>query len=380
MIIGGWKWLKHYQELISLRSKLEQKDNELKVESELKTELSQTFKQLAHETLKGSNEEFLKMAELSFTKHQQQASNNLDTKKTEITNVIDPLKQTLSQFYQEVTQMEKERQRSYALVENEIKQVVEVSKVLSSETKALKDALKKPHVRGRWGEVQLKNCVELAGMSEFSDFDLQKGKDIDGKLLIPDMTVNMPSGRMIIVDAKTPLDAFLESLESKDEQTRQLELQRHGKQVKEHVLKLSRKSYGEQFAESADFTVLFLPNESFLYAALDTQPDLVEFALEKQILIATPPTFVGLLKVIRFGWNEERLNKNAEEISKIGKELHKRVGDFMDAYVGVGKAINEAQDKYDIGLKRLNSRVLPQAKKMESLGAKSHKDLPSLDH
>ncbi|MCJ8276707.1 MAG: DNA recombination protein RmuC, partial [Bdellovibrionales bacterium] len=154
---------------------------------------------------------------------------------------------------------------------------------------------------------------------------------------------------------------------------------RHGKQVKDHVKKLSLKSYGEVLEDSADFTVMFLPNESFLYAALETQADIVEYAMEKKILIATPPTFVGLLKVIRYGWNEEKLNENAAEISKIGKELHKRISDFMEAYFDIGKNLQQAQDKYDTGLKRLNSRVLVQAKKMESLGAKSHKDIP-LDH
>ena len=154
------------------------------------------------------------------------------------------------------------------------------------------------------------------------------------------------------------------------------EMARHGQQVKDHIKKLSKKSYGLNIEESADFTVMFLPNESFLYAALETQPDLVEYALEKKILIATPPTFVGLLKVIRYGWNEEKLTKNAEEISKIGRELHKRVADFVDAYMGIGKSLSDAQNKYEVGLKRLNSRILTQAKRMETLGAKSNKELP----
>lgn len=383
-MVGGLKWLKHYQELIQIRERLLSKDQEIVEQNKrmevFKDEIGLKFDQLAQQALKGSNTEFLKMAEVTLKNYQEQTMSRFDSKKMEIENIVSPLRETLGLFQKEVNSMEKERQRSYALVESEIKKVVENSATLSKETRALKDALKKPHIRGRWGEVQLKNCVELAGMSEFSDVVFQDTNTEDGKKLIPDMTVKMPGGRIVVVDAKTPLDGFLESLEADTEIIKNREMIRHGKQVKEHVIKLSRKSYGDLIKESADFTVMFLPNESFLYAALETQPDLVEFALEKKILIATPPTFVGLLKVIRFGWNEERLNTNAEEISRIGKELHKRVSDFMDSYLQMGKSLQTAQENYEVGLHRLKSRVIVQAKKMEKLGAKSHKELPTIDH
>lgn len=383
LLIVGLLWLKHYRELILLREQFKYKNLEVEDQKSkfdiLKEEMQSAFAKSAQDALKGSNEEFLKMAELAMSKHQQMAVSNFDQKKSEINNLVSPLKESLAQFYNEVTTMEKERQRSYAIVETEIKKVIENSAELSKETRALKNALKKPHVRGRWGEVQLKNCVELAGMSEFADVNFQDFNDIDGKILIPDMIVKMPGGRNVVVDAKTPIDAFLASLEAATDEEKNAEMLRHGKQVKEHVKKLSLKSYGEQLKDSADFTVMFLPNESFLYAALETQPDLVEFALEKQILVATPPTFVGLLKVIRYGWNEERLTKNAEEISNIGRELHKRVCDFLETYEDVGHSLKTAQEKYDVGLKRLNSKVIVQARRMESLGAKSHKELPELD-
>jgi DNA recombination protein RmuC len=380
----AFRWMQHYRELVVLRERLCKKEEELESQKGqiqvIREEMQTSFERAAQQALQGSNKEFIKLAEMAFSKHQQQAEHSLTQKKSEITNIVDPLKESLQAFYKEVTLMEKERQRSYALVESEIKKVVETSATLSKETRALKNALKKPHIRGRWGEVQLKNCVELAGMSEFADVTFQDYSENDGKKLIPDMTVKMPGGRLVIVDAKTPIDAFLDSLEAATEEDKNAEMIRHGRQVKDHVLKLSRKAYSDHIKDSADFTVMFLPNESFLYAALETQPDLVEFALDKQILIATPPTFVGLLKVIRYGWNEEKLNQNAEEISKIGKELHKRVGDFMDAYLDMGESLKKAQSNYDVGLKRLNSRVLVQAKKMEKLGAKSHKELPSVDH
>lgn len=380
LLSAAWKWLRHYQELVQLRERFALKDQELTKEQDkaraLKEELTQTFSLAAQEAMRGSHHELLQMAEMTLGKHQQLAQQSLESKKTEINHLVDPLKKTLELFHQEVSKMESERQRSYALVESEIKKVVENSAELSKETRALKDALKRPHVRGRWGEVQLRNCVELAGMSEFADVSFQDVNVDDDKLLIPDMVVRMPGGRSVVVDAKTPLDGFLSSLEATGDEERASHMLRHGRQVREHVKKLSLKSYGERLKESADFTVLFLPNESFLYAALETQPDLVEYAMEKKILIATPPTFVGLLKVIRFGWNEDRLAKNAEEISLLGQELHKRVADFVETYQEIGKALLVAQDKFDQGTKRLQSRVLVQARRMEVLGAKSHKELP----
>lgn len=380
IILIIWRWFLHYQELTQLRTQMEHKNNELQSERDklesLKSEMTSAFANAAQEALRGSNQEFLKLAELTLSKHQQQATHNLDQKKSEIQHLVSPLKETLSQFQLEINNMEKERQRSYALVESEMKKVIANSAELSKETRALKDALKKPHVRGRWGEVQLKNCVELAGMSEYADVSFQDYNRAEDKTLIPDMVVRMPGGRNVVVDAKTPLEAFLSSLEATNDEERQAQMLRHGKQVREHVKKLSQKSYGQQLKDSADFTVMFLPNESFLYAALETQGDLVEYAMEKKILVATPPTFVGLLKVIHYGWNEDRITKNAEEISDLGRELHKRVADFLESYQDMGKALQTAQNKYDQGAKRLQSRVLVQAQRMEQLGAKSHKDLP----
>jgi DNA recombination protein RmuC len=376
-----WQWLRHYQELLRLRERTIMKERELKSEKEklesIRLEMKSTFEAAAQEALRGSNQEFLKLAELTLSKQQQEAGHSLDQKKSEIQHLVDPLKETLSQFHAQITNMEKERQRSYAVVESEIKKVIANSAELSKETRALKDALKKPHIRGRWGEVQLKNCVELAGMSEYADVSFQDINVEDDKTLIPDMIVRMPGGRSVVVDAKTPLDGFLSSLEASTDEERQAQMLRHGKQVRDHIKKLSQKSYGQRLKDSADFTVMFLPNESFLYAALETQPDLVEFAMEKKILVATPPTFVGLLKVIRFGWNEDRITKNAEEISDIGRELHKRVAEFLVTYQDIGKALQNAVNRYDQGSQRLQTRVLAQAKKMESLGAKSHKEIPA---
>ena len=317
---------------------------------------------MAASALKGNAETFLNLAKSNL----EQSS---EISKLEMEKLLNPVKDSLAK-------LEAERKKSYTSVEMELKKVIEMGHDLNRETRALKDALKKPHVRGRWGEVQLKNCVELAGMSEYADVSFQDTTtDDEGRLHIPDMTVRMPGGRVIVVDAKTPLAAFITALEAPDEATRTTEFAKHGQQVKDHVKKLSSRAYTEALKDSADFTVMFLPNESFLYAALESQPDLMEFALQKKILIATPPTLVGLLKVIRFGWNEERLAENATRISEVGAELHKRLCDFVDAFVNVGKHLDKAKAEYETGKTRLQSRVIRQAEKLEKLGTKSHKTL-----
>lgn len=317
---------------------------------------------MAASALKGNAETFLNLAKSNL----EQTS---EVSKLEMEKLLNPVKESLEK-------LEAERKKSYTSVEIELKKIAEMGSTLNRETRALKDALKRPHVRGRWGEVQLKNCIELAGMSEFADVSYQDvTSDSEGKLHIPDMTVRMPGGRVIVVDAKTPLEAFISALEAQEESVRITEFARHGQQVKDHVKKLSSRAYTDALKNSADFTVMFLPNESFLYAALESQPDLMEFALQKKVLIATPPTLIGLLKVIRFGWNEEKLAENASRISEVGAELHKRLCDFTDAFINIGKHLDKAKSEYESGKTRLQSRVIKQAEKLEKLGTKSHKSL-----
>jgi DNA recombination protein RmuC len=357
-----------------LRSSLE---NEQKLLVDAKAQMVDSFKSLAATALEGNNRQFLELAKSVLSKESELAKGDLEKRQQAIDSLLTPLHTTLSQYQSQTQQMERERQKSYLNVETELRRVIETGLELNAQTAALKDALKRPHVRGRWGEVQLKNCIELSGMSEFCDVSFQdQSETAEGAALRPDMTVRMPGGRLVVVDAKTPLDAFLMSLESTSEEKRAIEMARHGVIVKEHVKKLSLRAYHEHLKESPDFTVMFLPNESFLYAALETQSDLVEFALQKKILIATPPTLIGLLKVIRYGWNEARMAQNAMKISEAGTELHKRLVDFVEAFDDMGHHLDKARDAFETGRKRLHSRVIVQAKRMEVLGAKSSKELP----
>jgi DNA recombination protein RmuC len=344
---------------------------------QMQEQLNHSFKSLAASALEGNNKQFMALAKEMLSQETHKVKGDLERRQLAIHETLRPLNEAVERYQQQVMAMEKDRQRSYEKVEGELKRVVETSQSLTQETQHLKNALKKPHIRGRWGEVQLKNCIELAGMSEYADVSFQaSGVGEEGQRLIPDMTVRMPGGRIVYVDAKTPLNAFLESMEAETDEQKTIELARHGRHVKEHIKLLSQKDYAKNLGESADFTVLFLPNESFLYAALETEGDLIDYALSKKILIATPPTFIGLLKVIRFGWNEERLAENAQKISDVGVELHKRLIDFVETFVNIGKSLDKAKVDYDAGMKRLNSRVIVQVKKMEKLGAKSAKALP----
>lgn len=363
-------------EAAGLREKARLLEERLAAQAKGEKELSEAFKGLASSALEASMGQFLNLAQSTFKQANETHKLDSEQRHKAMDSMIKPVQDALTRYQNQIDQLEKDRSRAFQHIDTELKRVAEGSVTLARETTALKDALKRPHVRGRWGEVQLRNCIELAGMSEYADVTFQSSTtDAEGQRHQPDMVVRMPGGRNVIVDAKTPIDAFLNSLEATTDELRGLELARHGKHVKAHVMKLSTRAYAESVKDSADFTVLFLPNESFLYAALETEPDIVEFAIQKKVLIATPPTLVGLLKVIRFGWNEQKLAENANKISQLGQELHKRVADFAETYESVGKHLERAKDEYDKGRMRLESRVLSQARKFEILGAKSNKTL-----
>lgn len=352
-------------------------ESERKMLSQAEESLKDSFRSLAASALEGNSKQFMDLARSTLSKESEVAQKELEKKEQSIEDMLKPISLVLDKYHTHVKEIERERQRSYSTVESELKRVVESTVSLSTETLALKNALKKPHVRGRWGEVQLKNCIELAGMSEYADVTFQDSRvDEEGQLHIPDMTVRMPGGRIVIVDSKTPIDAFLASLEATTEEQRTAEMARHGKHVKDHVKRLSQRAYYEGMKESPDFTIMFLPNESFLYAALENEPDLMETALKKKVLITTPPTLIGLLKVIRYGWNEEKLAENAVKISDVGKELHKRLVEFVEGYEAVGKSLKKAQLEFEKGYNRLERRLIPKAREMEGLGAKGTKALP----
>ncbi len=363
-------------ELISATERARLLDENLRANQQTRVELSDAFKGIAATALESSMQRFLSLAQSTFQQANELSKMDSDQRHKSMDAMIKPVSEALGLYQDQVRKLEMERQRAFQNIDAELRKVSESHLHLARETSALKDALKRPHVRGRWGEVQLRNCIELAGMSEYADVVFQDSTlDEQGARHIPDMVVRMPGGRSVIVDAKTPIEAFLSSLEATTDEQRVAEMSRHGKHVKEHVKRLSTRAYAESVKDSADFTVLFLPNESFLYAALEVEPDIVEFALQRKVLIATPPTLIGLLKVVRYGWNEERLAENAMRISAMGQELHKRICDFVETFMAVGKHIDRAKDEFEKGKTRLESRLLVQARRFEALGAKSNKTL-----
>ncbi len=357
-----------------LKQTIENNEEHLKA---LNKNFESSFKGLAAEALDLNNKQFLELAKQNLEKESVKNQGHIEKKYQAFEQIVGPLKESLNKYQDQVQGLEVQRQKSYTRVETELQKINDLNVKLTKETSALKNALKKPHVRGRWGEVQLKNCIDLSGMSEFADVSFQTATTTsEGKRFIPDMSVRMPGDKVVYVDAKTPIDAFLRSLEATTDTEKEADMVKHGQHVKNHIKQLSSKAYAQKLKDSADFTIMFLPNESFLYAALETQADLIEFALDKKILIATPPTLIGLLKVIRYGWNEQQLSENAKVISETGTELHKRICDFVEAYINVGQFLDKAQSEYHVGMGRLESRVLTQARKLERLGAKSHKNLP----
>jgi DNA recombination protein RmuC len=325
------------------------------------------IKVLAKDVVDQNSEAFLKQAEAKLQLHQKTFEGTLL-----------PLKESLKRVDEQAQSLESARQKAFGEIAKGLENVVASSQSVAREAGGLKDALKKPHVRGRWGEAQLQNCMELAGMSEHCDITFQDSFEGEDGRLIPDMTVKMPGGRLIVVDAKTPREAFDEYIEAPDEDTRKAALLRHGRQVLSHVESLAKKDYGVRKDHSPDFVVMFLPNESFLYAALEGQPNLVEAALAKRILIASPPTLVGLLKVIRYGWTETRLADDAQKIAKEGAILHKRISEVFANFANLGKNLDNAKSAFDTAQYNLNSRVLVSARRLEALGASSGKTVDAL--
>ena len=333
-------------------------------------ELSNNFKALSAEALKTNNQQFLLLAQQNLEKFQQAAQGDLDKRNLAIKELVTPISEKLEKFDRTVQEIEKQRSGAY---EGILKQVQE----LSSETKLLGRALSKPQVRGSWGEMQLRRIVELAGLRNRCDFSEQNSIDTEGGRLRPDLVVHLAGDKNIVIDAKTPLTAYLRSVEMVDEAARQALLQEHADAVYKHIFDLAKKEYWAVVDASAEFVVLFMPGDHFWAAALEQRPDLMEFAAEKRIIVATPMMLIALLSIIALGWKEEAIAKNAQDIANLGHELHDRLLVFSRHLGNIGRGLKNATLSYDEAVGSFNTRLLNKAREFEKLESnRAGKELP----
>ncbi len=328
--------------------------------------------------LDANSETFLKLAREVFGTDQAKAHASLKEREVAIAQLLEPIKESLRKQEEQAQSIVREHRESAGKISGQIENLVNVQALLQRETRNLSTALRRPEVRGRWGEITLRRVVELAGLSEHCDFYEQPVVPGEGGSLRPDLLVRMPESRHIVVDAKTPLDAYLDAVEAPDDEARRIALGRHAMQVEQRVRELGQKSYWEQFEHSPEFAVLFLPGDQFLSAALAERPDLIETALKQRIIVTTPSTLMALLKVIAFGWRQNLVTENAREIRKLGEDLHKRLTTFVSHLQKVSRSLGNAVDSFNASVGSMERNVLPQARKFTELGVTSE-TLESVD-
>ncbi|MDR1432835.1 MAG: DNA recombination protein RmuC [Puniceicoccales bacterium] len=362
-------YVKKSVEAGSLRRKLSEAEVRLAVANEricerdnLYKQLNERFEQMSAKALRDNNEAFLLLAKNSFNALTNEANN-------EFGNAVKPIETTLKAFDEKLKKLEEQRQSAYASLAEQLKLSTQASAMLQEETNNLCNALKKPDVRGQWGEMQLRRTVELAGMVEHVDFEEQASAvSADGQSFRPDMVINLPNGRTIVVDAKAPLSGYLEASSFGSKADQQTALAAFATQIKRHVEKLGSKNYWQQFANCPEFVVLFLPGENFLSDAFRANGELLEFGVAKRVILATPTTLIALLKAIAFGWQQANLTKEANEIAEIGREMYARLRVFFEHFNCVGKALANSVDAFNKMRASADSRLMPQAKKFHDLG------------
>jgi len=337
--------------------------------------MESAFRALSTEVLRSNAGTFLELAREKLAVVQTGSQADLEKRQQGIEALVQPLRESLAAVDVKIGEMELKRTGAYENLRTLVTSLDETQKSLRTETGNLVRALHSPVVRGRWGEIQLRRVVELAGMVERCDFFQQDSVETEGTVRRPDMRVLLPGGNSVIIDAKVPLMAYLEALEAPDEATRRGHLQRHAAQVKTHIDQLSKKAYWEQFESVPEFVVLFLPGEVFFSAALENDVELIAYGAEKRVILASPTTLIALLRTVHHGWRQEALARNAMEISALGKELHKRLTDFTGHLAKVGSSLGAAVDSFNKAAGSLETRVLVSARRFEELQA-SRPDAP----
>ncbi|MBS0577666.1 MAG: DNA recombination protein RmuC [Proteobacteria bacterium] len=344
------------------------------------TRLKSAFDSVAAASLRSNSEMFLKLAREALGRDQAVAAGTLKERETAIAQLIEPLRVALERTEAQVQSLERERREAFTSLRTQIEQLAGGSAQLQRETRNLVSALRRPEVRGRWGELTLRRLVELAGLSEHSDFTEQlhiPGEE--GGSLRPDLVVHMPDARELVIDAKTPLDGYLAAIDAQTEEERALGLRKHAQQVETRVRELASKSYWAQFERSPEFAVLFLPGDQFLSAALAERPDLLENSLGQSVIIATPSTLIALLKAVAYGWRQTAVAHNAARIRDLGQDLYHRLGTFTAHLGKMGTRLGAAVEAYNGAVGSLERQVMPQARKFNELGVTAEEPPPALE-
>lgn len=346
---------------------------------ELRAQFEQTFKALSMDALKSNNSHFLELAKASFSTLREGAKGDLEKRQQAIQELLNPVKQLMEQVDTKMQAMERSRVGAYSGLQEQVRNLIETQNLLKRETGQLVQALRSPGVRGRWGEMQLKRAVEFAGMLNRVDFLEQVSTATENGALRPDMIIRLPNDKTIVVDAKVPLEAYLDAMEQSDDAARKGKLDSHARQIRQHIRALGSKQYWQQFSDTPEFVVLFLPGESFFSAALEQDPTLIETGAAEKVILATPTTLIALLKTVAYGWREAAVAEQARAISELGRELHDRICTQAEHMSKLGKAIERSVDAYNQSVRSMESRVLVSARKFADLPIGSHKELPELN-